>query len=96
MKKIAWAKHYGIVGIPMVDTRATFRIPSRYGDIVTVETHATEIRRSSFDIEHRILKEGALAVEGFETRVWTGRDPDDPSRIRAVPIPRGVVERLEE
>jgi 4-hydroxybenzoyl-CoA thioesterase len=96
MKKIAWAKHYGIVGIPMVDTRATFRIPSRYGDVVTVETHATEVRRSSFDIEHRILKEGALAVEGFETRVWTGRDPDDPSRIRAVSIPREVIDRLKE
>lgn len=94
MKKIAWTKHYGIVGFPMVDTRAVFKIPSRYGDIVTIETRTMEIRRSTFDVEHRILKEGALAVEGFETRVWTGRDPDDPSRIRSIPIPQEVIDAL--
>lgn len=94
MKKIAWAKRYGIVGFPMVDTRASFKIPFRYGDVVTVETQATAFRRSSFDIEHRILKHGALAVEGFETRVWTGRDPHDPSRLRSVPLPQEVIDRL--
>lgn len=95
MKKVDWTTHYGIVGYPMVDTRAVFKIPSRYGDVVTIETRAAALRRSSFDIEHRILKDGALAVEGFETRVWTGRDPDDPTRIRSVPIPPEVIERLK-
>jgi 4-hydroxybenzoyl-CoA thioesterase len=33
-------------------------------------------------------------VEGFETRVWTGRDPADPSRIRSQPIPAEVIEKL--
>jgi 4-hydroxybenzoyl-CoA thioesterase len=94
MKKIAWAEHYGIVGFPMVDTRASFKIPSRYGDVVTVETQATTFRRSSFDVQHRILKDGTLAVEGFETRVWTGRDPDDPSRLCSVPLPQQVIDRL--
>ncbi|MFN3400197.1 MAG: acyl-CoA thioesterase, partial [Ferrovibrio sp.] len=28
MKKIAWIKHFGIVGIPMVDTGAKFIRPS--------------------------------------------------------------------
>jgi 4-hydroxybenzoyl-CoA thioesterase len=78
----------------MVDTRANFKIPSRYGDVVTIETQATTFRRSSFDIQHRILKDGALAVEGFETRVWTGRDPDDPSRLCSVPLPQEVIDRL--
>ncbi len=95
MKQAAWSEHYGVIGVPMVDTRATFKIPTRFGDVLTVETRATEIRRSSLDIEHRILTaEGALAVEGFETRVWTARDPDDPSRIRSVPIPQEVIDKL--
>jgi len=94
MKKIAWTKKYGIVGIPMVDTGAKFMIPSRYGDVVTIESMATEIRRSSFDIRHRVLKDGQLAIEAHETRVWTGRDPEDRSRIKAVPIPQEVTEAL--
>jgi 4-hydroxybenzoyl-CoA thioesterase len=94
MKKIAWTKKFGIVGIPMVDTGAKFIVPSRYGDVITIETTATAIRRSSFDIAHRVLKDGKLAIEAHETRVWTGRDPDDPSRIKAVAMPAEVVAAL--
>jgi 4-hydroxybenzoyl-CoA thioesterase len=32
-----------------------------------------------------------VGVEGFETRVWVGRDPADDKRIKAVPIPAEVV-----
>ena len=95
MKKIAWTKHFGIVGIPMVDTGAKFIIPSRYGDIITIETQATEVRRSSFDILHRVLKDGALAIEARETRVWAGRDPDDPRRIKGYAIPEEVIAGLK-
>ncbi len=41
MKKIAWTKKFGIVGIPMVDTRAKFIVPSRYGDLIAIETKMT-------------------------------------------------------
>jgi len=92
MPKIAWTKRFGILGIPMVDTRASFSIPSAYGDEVVIESRVTAFRRSSFDIHHRLLKaDGAVGVEGFETRVWTARDPADPARIRATPIPAEVV-----
>jgi 4-hydroxybenzoyl-CoA thioesterase len=50
--------------------------------------------RSSFKIEHRLIHDGALAVEGFETRVWVGRDPDDGQRVKSRPIPAEVVARL--
>lgn len=94
MKKIAWTKHFGIVGIPMVDTGAKFIIPSRYGDVIAIETRATAIRRSSFDIEHRVYKGDALAIEARETRVWAGADPDDASRIKGYTIPEEVVKAL--
>lgn len=94
LKKIAWTKKYGIVGTPMVDTGAKFILPSRYGDVITIETTAGEIRRSSFDIRHRIFKGEALAIEAHETRVWAGRDPDDPERIKGTPIPDEVVGAL--
>jgi 4-hydroxybenzoyl-CoA thioesterase len=91
MPKIAWAKRFGILGIPMVDTRAKFTIPSAYGDEVTIESRVTAFRRAAFDVEHRLLKaDGALAVEGFETRVWTARDAET-GRIRGVSIPPEVI-----
>jgi 4-hydroxybenzoyl-CoA thioesterase len=84
------------IGFPMVDTRARFLIPSRFGDEVTVETRVAAVRRSSFDVHHRLLKagDGSLAVEGFETRVWTAVDPEDPERIKARALPAAVVEAL--
>jgi 4-hydroxybenzoyl-CoA thioesterase len=79
----------------MVDTRARFLLPTRYGDDVVIETTITEIRRSSFDIRHQLMKDGQLAVEGFETRVWVERDPADPDKIRATPLPPEMVAKLQ-
>jgi 4-hydroxybenzoyl-CoA thioesterase len=91
MPKIAWTKKYAMLGIPMVDTRATFSIPSAHGDEVVIESRVTAFRRSAFDVQHRLLKaDGAVGVEGFETRVWTVRDRES-GRIRSAPIPAEVV-----
>ena len=87
MKKIDYLKAYDFVGHPVVETRARFRVPTRFGDEVAIETALVACGRSSFKLEHRLTKAGALAVEGFETRVWVGRDPADPARIKSQPIP---------
>lgn len=90
MPKIAWTARFGILGIPMVDTRAKFHVPAVYGDEVVIESRITAFRRSSFDVAHRLLKaDGALGVEGFETRVWTVREAEG-GRIRSAPIPEEV------
>jgi 4-hydroxybenzoyl-CoA thioesterase len=69
-------------------------LPTRYGDDVVIETTITEIKRSSFAIAHRLMKDGALAVEGFETRVWVGRDPADPDKIKAKALPPEILAKL--
>ena len=89
-------KTYRILGIPMVDTRATFFIPSRFEDELIIESTILEFRRSSFDVRHRMMKDRKLAVEGFETRVWTVRDADDPERLRSQPIPAEVIARFQD
>ena len=92
MAKPGWTRKFGILGIPMVDTRARFHAPSAHGEEVTVESRVTAFRRSSFDVEHRLLRaDGTLGVEGLETRVWTARDRADPARLRSVPIPPELV-----
>jgi 4-hydroxybenzoyl-CoA thioesterase len=96
MSKIAYLKAYDFLGHPLAETRARFLKPTRFGDEVTVETAVTACGRTSFKAEHRVMKDGALAVEGFETRVWVVRDPADPKRMQAEPIPADVVARLTE
>jgi 4-hydroxybenzoyl-CoA thioesterase len=61
---------------------------------VTIESSVSEIGRSSFKIVHRLLKGDALAVEGFETRVWVASHPEDPARMKARPIPPDVLARF--
>jgi 4-hydroxybenzoyl-CoA thioesterase len=96
MKKIEYLKVYDFSGHPLVETRAKFRQPTRFGDEVEIESVLAACGRSSFKIEHRLTLVGAVAAEGFETRVWVGRDPTDPTRIKSQPIPPEVVARLTQ
>ena len=89
--KIKWVKKFRIIGIPLVDARAKFIIPSFYGDDIVIESRVASFRRSSFDVEHKILKGDKVAVEGFETRVWSGPDPDRPGGLKSVAIPDEVL-----
>lgn len=94
LAKHEMVKTYDMVGFPMVDTGARFLIPSRWGETITIESHVSEWKRSSFDIRHRVLKGEDLAIEAWETRVWVGRHPDDPERIKSKPIPEEVKARF--
>jgi 4-hydroxybenzoyl-CoA thioesterase len=96
MNKIAYLKAYDFAGHPVVETRARFRQPTRFGDDVAIETKVVECAGSSFKLEHRISKGGALAVEGFETRIWVKRDAANPRRVEPQPIPADVIARLKQ
>jgi 4-hydroxybenzoyl-CoA thioesterase len=87
-------KTYGIVGIPLVDLRASFIAPSRFSDTVVVESEITEWRRSSFCVRHRLFNKNVLAVECFEIRVWAAASETDPERIESRPVPREVIEKF--
>jgi 4-hydroxybenzoyl-CoA thioesterase len=94
MTKYQYLKAYEFDGHPLVNTRARFLVPTRFGDDVTIETAVTEIRRSSFDLRHHLTKNGKLAVEGIETRVWVRGDPRSPQGMKSAALPAAVVERL--
>ena len=94
MRKHALYEHYGFGGYPSVETGARFLLPTRYGDDVEIETAITRLGRASFSLQHRLSLNGALAVEGNETRVWVVRDPDRPAGFRAHPMPDDVIARF--
>jgi len=85
---------YGIAGFPVVDARARFAVSSTFGDEVVVESTITRFGRSSFDVQHRLLRGDEVAVEGFETRVWTKREPGAHSTLKSHPIPQEVIARF--
>jgi len=88
------APTFGIMGIPLVDARARFLKPAKFNDVGDIASEVSEFRRSSFEVRHRISIGGELAVEGSETRVWAAQDPDDPVKLKGMPIPAAVIERF--
>lgn len=94
VKKETLASTYVIIGIAVVDARANFMRPARFGDTIEIASRIKEFRRSSFDVEHRISIGGELAVEGNETRVWAVRDPADPDKMRTRAIPAEVIAKF--
>jgi 4-hydroxybenzoyl-CoA thioesterase len=93
MTKHEYLEAYDFAGHPLVKVHSRFLKPLRYGDDVTIESTVAELRRSSFDVQHRLSKNGALAVEGFETRVWVQGNPAR-GEMKATPLPQAVIERL--
>jgi 4-hydroxybenzoyl-CoA thioesterase len=87
-------KTHGVVGIPLVEARARFIIPSTYGDELVAESCVSEWRKSSFVVSHRFLRDGLLAMEGWETHVWAAAHPAEAHRLKSVPLPREVIRKL--
>ena len=94
VKRSELNRTFGIIGLALVDARAQFRKPAKFGDTIEIASRVKEFRRSSFDIEHVVSLGGELAVEGGETRVWAGQNADDPLKISALPLPAEVVARF--
>ena len=87
-------KSHGVAGIPLVEARARFIIPSTYGDELVAESYVSEWGTSSFVIHHRFMREDGLALEGWETHVWAAHYPTDPRRMKGVPIPQDIIRKL--
>jgi 4-hydroxybenzoyl-CoA thioesterase len=92
MHKRNWLEHFGIAGIPMIDTGARFIKPSRFGDVVDIRSEITELGRSSFSVKHTLLRDGEIAIEAHEKRVWVVRD--EAGGIRSAPLPEDVRQLL--
>jgi 4-hydroxybenzoyl-CoA thioesterase len=90
MTKIMMLEKYGGAGLALLEARAVFKIASHYGEDLEIETQVTEFRRSSFFVQHKVMKGGVLALEGFETRLWTVRDPAHPTRLKSASLPAEV------
>ena len=84
--------HFGAAGCPLVDTRAIFKAPCRFGDDVEITSEIAAIKDRSFDVRHILTRDGTLCVEGVETRVWTVKDP--VRGLKSAPLPEELTARF--
>ena len=87
---ISLRDQYGVVGMPLVDTGASFRQPASFGDHLEIESSVVECARKTLRLRHLVRRGDTLLVEGFEVRVLGARHPDDPKRLRALEIPKEI------
>jgi len=87
-------RRFRIAGIPLVEAKCNFKVPSTFGDVVLVESYVTDWGTSSFSLSHKLYRGDVLAVEGMEKRVWTVRESGDPSKVKSQPIPKEVIEKF--
>lgn len=93
-KKAALIRDHAIIGWPMAETGAKFLAPASFGDEVEIETRVTRVGRSSFTVEHRLLKDGTVCIEASEVRVWAAPRKDGRPGIEGVPIPEYIAAKL--
>ena len=87
-------RRIGVIGTPLVDTKARFVKSASYGDQLEIESWITAWRRSSFVQEHRIMRGGELLMECTEVRVFAARrSAAEGGGIRAVAAPEEVRSR---
>lgn len=86
---------HGIAGLPIVEANAKFLSPSVFRDEIVVESRITEWNEKTFKVSHTVLNRGQPAVEGYEIRAWVVRRAEDPSRLKAMPIPAEIKAAFE-
>lgn len=75
------------IGFPIAEAGARFLRPATINDHLRIETRIREWRRRMFLLDHRILREDELLVEGWQTRFIGVNLPEVGGRLAALPIP---------
>jgi len=71
--RVEWLRKRGVtysdwanrgVHLPVVDAQLAYRAPSRFDDLLEVETTLAELRTVSLKFSYRIVRDGTLIAEG--------------------------------
>jgi 4-hydroxybenzoyl-CoA thioesterase len=83
-------KTRGIIGTPLLEIHTRFLKPATYGETLTIHTTVEEWAIKTFRHRHLVRRGDDLLCEGTEVRAFCQRDPANPERIRAIPIPEDI------
>jgi len=84
------AQNRGIIGTPLVDAQASFKNSATYGEDIAIETQVVSWGNKSFTMQHIARRDDMLLCEGREVRVFAMKHPEDPLRIKAIPVPADI------
>ena len=83
-------KTTGIIGTPLLEINTRFLKPATYGETLQVHTSVEEWRNKAFVQRHVVKRGDDLICEGTEVRAFCVRLPDNPDRIKAIPVPEDI------
>ena len=86
---------FGVVGMPLLETGASYQNACRLGDELTLTTAVDEFAAKTFLVRHRITHaDGRPALEGFERRAMVVPAPETERGVKAIAIPEEAIKRL--
>ena len=83
-------KTRGIVGTPLLEIHTRFFKPATYGETIAIHTSIERWEAKVFHHRHVIKRGDDVLCEGNEVRAFVIRDPLNPERIKAIPIPEDI------
>ena len=83
-------KTRGIVGTPLLEIHTKFLKAVTYGQTIEVHTSVEHWDAKTFRHRHRVFRGDELMCEGTEVRAFITRDPTNPDRLKAIPIPEDI------
>jgi 4-hydroxybenzoyl-CoA thioesterase len=83
-------KTRGIVGTPLLEIHTKFYKPATYGETLAIHTTVEDWQAKVFRHRHLVKRGDTVLSEGTEIRAFVQRDPNDPERLRAIPIPEDI------
>ncbi len=86
---------YAIVGLPLVEVKASFSRPSVFRDELVIESSITKWWTKTFQVDHAVYNRGSIAVQGYEVRAWCKADPLDPHGLGSFPVPPEIKAAFE-
>ena len=83
-------KTTGIIGTPLLEINTKFVRPATYGETLQIHTTVQEWREKTFIQKHVVMRGDNVLCEGTEVRAFCTKHPDDPDRIKAIPVPADI------
>ncbi len=83
-------KTRGIIGTPLLEIHTKFMRPATYGEAIEVHTCVEEWAAKTFRHRHVVKRGDTVLCEGTEVRAFCIRDPANPDRIKAIPVPEDI------
>lgn len=83
-------KTRGIIGTPLLEIHTKFLRPATYGETIEIHTTVEHWAAKTFRHRHVVMRGDTVLCEGTEVRAFCIRDPQNPDRIQAIPVPEDI------